>query len=61
MTVKRKPTVLTLKETQVAIKQINEDARMRSEQQLAFVREMSVLTQARCRWCDGGGSFRFCR
>jgi hypothetical protein len=37
----------------VAIKQINEDARMLSEQQLAFVREMSVLTQARCRWCDG--------
>ncbi|CAK9102821.1 unnamed protein product [Durusdinium trenchii] len=31
----------------VAIKQITEDARMRSEQQLAFVREMSVLTQVR--------------
>ena len=29
----------------VAIKQITEDAQMRSEQQLAFVREMSVLTQ----------------
>ena len=32
----------------VAIKQITEDARMRSEQQLAFVREMSVLTQVPC-------------
>ncbi|CAJ1375827.1 unnamed protein product [Effrenium voratum] len=33
--------------TVVAIKQITEDAQMRSEQQLAFVREMSVLTQVR--------------
>lgn len=31
----------------VAIKQIVEDAQMQSEQQLAFVREMSVLTQVR--------------
>lgn len=35
----------------VAIKQITEDAQMRSEQQLAFVREMSVLTQVPPRHC----------
>lgn len=49
----------------VAIKQITEDAQMRSEQQLAFVREMSVLTQV-CReglgfqrW-DGSGDGSWC-
>mmetsp|Transcript_46838 Transcript_46838/g.109364 ORF Transcript_46838/g.109364 Transcript_46838/m.109364 type:complete len:293 (+) Transcript_46838:60-938(+) len=39
--------IWTRTHTVVAIKQISEDARMRSEQQLAFVREMSVLTQVR--------------